>query len=257
MSAAGEPIDWAPLDRGLDAYRRRVGRAPGFWLRDDDAVAATPALDRLLQITPSLSDALVLAAIPAGLSATLAPRLEGTAARVAVHGWRHANHAPSGEKKAEFGAQRPLAARRAEAEEGLARLTRAFDARLIPLFVPPWNRIDPAIAPELAALGYRGVSTFKPRAGPWAATGLAQVNTHWDPIDWPRLRAGGPALRPAGALIAELAALLQDPRFDAPAAEPIGLLTHHLVHDAETWAFLEALLMRLEGRVRWRAPLQA
>jgi hypothetical protein len=30
--------------------------------------------------------------------------------------------------------------------------------------------------------------------------------------------------------------------------EPVGLLTHHLVHDAWVWAFLERLLERLTAR---------
>jgi len=34
---------------------------------------------------------------------------------------------------------------------------------------------------------------------------------------------------------------------DAVSIEPIGLLTHHLVHDAAVWRLLEALLDRLAG----------
>jgi hypothetical protein len=50
-------------------------------------------------------------------------------------------------------------------------------------------------------------------------------------------------------LLATLADLVEDGlagRRDAD--EPIGLLTHHLVHDPWVWRFLEALLARL-GRV--------
>ena len=60
-----------------------------------------------------------------------------------------------------------------------------FGQAASPVFVPPWNRIAPALLPRLRALGFRGLSTFRRsprRAQP--APGLAQINTHLDPIDW-------------------------------------------------------------------------
>ena len=38
-----------------------------------------------------------------------------------------------------------------------------FVQRALPLFVPPWNRIDPAYYQVLADAGYGAVSTFAPR----------------------------------------------------------------------------------------------
>jgi hypothetical protein len=40
----------------------------------------------------------------------------------------------------------------------------------------------------------------------------------------------------------------------ADISEPTGLLTHHLVHDTETWKFLEVFLDWCAGRpgIRWR-----
>ncbi len=97
----------ALFDRLRTALDRaaRDGRAVRLWWRDDDAVAATPALDRLL----SLADGrpLLIAAIPAGIEPSLGRRLaRARNVRVAVHGLGHANHAPAGEKTAEFGPHR-------------------------------------------------------------------------------------------------------------------------------------------------------
>lgn len=245
MSAA---VDW----RGLEAALAACPRPPEMWLRDDDAVAAGPALERLLALTEAHGIAPVLAVIPDRLTASLAPRLAGTRALVAAHGWRHDNHAGPGAKKAEFGADRPLAPRAREAAAGLTRLRDAFGARCAPLFVPPWNRIAEDMGPALGAAGYRGLSTFRPRTAPWAAPGVARLNTHWDPIDWPAQRAGGPALRPAQAVIDALAeSVAHWGAGSVDAEEPIGLLTHHLAHDAAVWDLLDALLARLEGRVIW------
>ena len=42
-------VDWAPLRAEL-ALWRAAGRAPAFWWRDDDAVAETADLHRLLDL---------------------------------------------------------------------------------------------------------------------------------------------------------------------------------------------------------------
>ncbi|MBY0396101.1 MAG: glycosyl transferase family 28, partial [Thermoleophilia bacterium] len=80
-----------------------------------------------------------------------------------------------------------------------------------------------------------GLSTFGP-CGP-AVPGLVQVNTHLDPVAW---RAGRGLAEPR-VLLARAADTVA--RGDAP----LGLLTHHLVQDARTWAFCAALLERLRA----------
>ena len=75
-----------------------------------------------------------------------------------------------------------------------------------------------------------------------AAEGLVQINTHIDPIDW----RGGGGLAPEEMVISHIVRLLQDRRMGhADATEPLGVLTHHLVHDAAIWAFSEQLINRL------------
>ena len=67
----------------------------------------TPALDRLLGLADSYRAPLLLAVIPDGATAALAGRLAGEGpVSVAQHGLAHRNHAPAGEKAAEFGAHR-------------------------------------------------------------------------------------------------------------------------------------------------------
>ena len=102
--------------------------------------------------------------------------------------------------------------------------------------MPPWNRLDAGLVARLTGCGFIGMSTFGRRAGPEAAPGLAQVNTHLDPIDWrgTRLFVG------EMAALARLVAVLD-------ADEPIGILSHHLAMDDAGWAFLDRLLWILAG----------
>ncbi len=235
-------LNWQPLDAELAIWRSE-DRALPLWWRDDDAVAATPELSRLAALSARLQLPVHIAVIPARAERSLTDAV-GAAPHLVpmVHGWAHRNHAPPDEKKAEFGAHRPLPTLQEAAAEGLRQLRGLFGDRLVPAFVPPWNRVTPELAAGLPALGYRSLSTYGPRIARDAAPGLLQVNTHLDPIDW----KGSRSLVAPDMLIARVTDHLQDRREGrADASEPYGILTHHLVHDAAIWQFTETLLGRL------------
>lgn len=201
------------------------GRNIGFWWRDDDAVAATPALDRLLSLSGDARLPVSLAAIPARIDLSLAERLRGEdAVTVLVHGWCHENHARPDAKKAEFGSGRSSDEAARDASAARATIESTFGRRALPVFVPPWNRIAPDIASRLPELGYRGLSCFgAPRSG----TDFIRVDTHLDPVDW----HGSRSLVEPGALVAMMR------RAIARGADTIGLLTHHLMFDEALWSF--------------------
>ena len=238
-------IDWSPLDRALD--RAKDGGCPiRFWWRDDDAVAETHQFDRLLGLARRYEAGIGLAVIPEGIEASLAARLAEEPNAVAlVHGWRHANHTPGDDKKAEFGAHRPLDLVAAEAEQALHRARERLGSRLLPIFVPPWNRISPELVPHLPRLGFRGLSTFTDRKAVHPVMGLVQINTHVDPIDWHGTRS---LIDPA-TIVASLArATERRVAGHADRDEPIGFLTHHLVHDDVIWSLCERLIAHLAAR---------
>lgn len=212
------------LRRALDA-RAAAGDPARLWLRDDDAVAPTPALDRLFGLARA-GIPLTLAAIPAQSGRALAAAVAGApGVTVAVHGWSHANHAGAGEKKQELGAHRPVAAVLAEVARGFAHLSALHGPRFVPLMVPPWNRIADTVAAALPVAGFRALSVFGPaRHGP-----LPQVNTRVDLIDWRGSRGGRDD------------AVLEREILDAMAQGPVGILSHHLVHDGAAWRFLDRL----------------
>ncbi|GIK97936.1 MAG: polysaccharide deacetylase [Alphaproteobacteria bacterium] len=237
---------WNALDRELDRWAA-AGRRATLWWRDDDAVAPTGALDRLLGIAAAQGAALALAVIPAGASPALAARLDAHPAPVAVlqHGFAHVSHAPSGEKKAELGAHRPPRAVLDELAAGNRRLSALFGetgVKALPVLVPPWNRIAETVVAGLPGAGFAGLSTYGPRPRRHAAPGLLQVNTHADIVDW----RGSRGFLGEAAAIGLLVGHLRMRRSGAvDAEEPTGLITHHLVHDAACWSFCTRLAARV------------
>lgn len=235
---------WDPLRRELDRWQA-AGRVARFWLRDDDAVEPTPALETLMALACQSQVPLTLAVIPGLTDEALAARLaEEAAVAVAVHGWSHTNHAGPQGKKQELGGERPAEAVLGELREGFRLLQRLHPARFLPVLVPPWNRIDAALIPALPGLGFAALSVYgrAKQDGP-----MPLLNTHVDVIDWHGTRGG----RSEEELVTELVAELRH-RF-AGSDEPVGMLTHHLVHDAAAWDFLSALFA-VTGRhpaVRW------
>lgn len=227
--------DWTSLRAELALWRAAQLDLP-IWWRDDDAVQDTANLHELQALAAEMQMPAHLAVIPKHATHSLVERCACDPLLIPlVHGWAHDNHAPDGEKKAEFNHPRPGA--RAELAQGLSRLEGLFAERLVKVFVPPWNRISADMIEGLPALGYGALSTFTPRQRRLAAPGLVQINTHLDPINW---RAGG-RLHDTEALISNLTALLRARRLGtADRAEPLGLLTHHLVHDPAIWEFTRA-----------------
>ena len=232
--------DWTPLRRELAQWRKSGLRLP-IWWRDDDAIAPTPELERLEALSRDTGVPVHLAIIPQGATRALARGLSPRFIPV-VHGWGHHNHAPHGQKKAEFAAGRAEADLRADLMAAMARMRTLFGAALAPMFVPPWNRLGPGALPVVGLAGFDAVSTYLPRKSAMPVPGLVQINTHIDPIFW----RGTRGLVPPDTLVAQTVSLLRDRRQGrADRDEPLGYLTHHLVHDADIWEFSRQFLTEL------------
>lgn len=200
-------IAWDPLRRELDRWQA-AGRVARFWLRDDDAVEPTLALEMLMALAGENEVPLMLAVIPGLTGEALAVRLgEEADVAVAVHGWSHKNHAGLKAKKQELGGERPTEVVLDELGEGFRLLERLHPARFLPVLVPPWNRIDAALIPALPALG---LQPFRSTAGQsmaarcrfstpmWiSSTGMARAadgaRRNWWPNWWPSFATGLPA----------------------------------------------------------------
>ncbi len=234
---------WSWLQRELDAWGERELLAD-FWWRDDDAVAASPQLDRLLQIGERHGVPLSLAVIPASLQQTLPDRLQSCPqVSVLQHGYSHQSHARPGQLKLELGGERDLAQTRADLRLGQQLLRNHFGAGFTPVLVPPWNRIDPLVVAALPGLGFTGISTMRVRRLAAPAPGLLQVNTHLDPVNW-RQRRGFIGLYPAIAILVQHLVARRSGYRDF--AEPTGILSHHLAQNDAVWRFLDDLFNFLD-----------
>jgi hypothetical protein len=233
---------WPDLVDELHRWHE-AGREATLWWRDDDAVAPTPQLCRLLSIARRIPVA--LAVIPGAAEEALArwvtrcirsvPRIHFS---VLQHGWLHLNHA-SREKKSEFPSGRSSGDVDRDISAGRARLSELFGTLALPVLVPPWNRFDDSHLSLITRGGLSAISRIKPRRAARPAPGVIEVNVHVDLVGWKsglRFIGEEPAL---SGLVWHLRAR----RFGGVCAdEPTGILSHHLVQDDATSAFLDRLV---------------
>ncbi len=237
---------WQRVDEELEKWDEHLLPAR-LWLRDDDAVDTTGPLKQLVQLIGQFDVPVALAVIPHFASRALAERVAATPhVCVALHGHAHTNHAPPGQKKCELGLHRDMQVVLDELTNGRAKLEQMFGERFINLLVPPWNRIDPQLVGKLASTGLAGFSTYGWDCFP-EISGVTQLNTHVDIIDWRGTRGG----RPASDLVDELAIALATAR--KLGGDPVGILSHHLIHDEAAWEFLRQLFhfSHQHRRIEW------
>lgn len=247
-----DPV-WQPVRAELDRWASE-GRRVDLWLRDDDAASPSPALDRLAGLAEHFRVPVLLAVVPFQAEPALAERL-GRAPLLlpCQHGAWHRNHAPPDQKKCEVGSHRPQAKVMAELAAARQRLHDLFGTSLLPIFVPPWNRIAGEIVMALPELGFSGLSCFRKFRLP-AGGGPVLVNSEVDIIDW----HGGRIGRSAPALAEEIARLLAERRGESSGNTALGLLLHHRDHDATAWSVLDTLLRAIAGHpaIRLADPRQ-
>ena len=246
-------VKWPDLMAEFDRWEE-AGRVATLWWRDDDAVMPTARLGRLLSIASGVP--VSLAVIPADAQQELAQWLAQylrsapkASAAVLQHGWRHLNHS-SGRKKSEFPAERPRPELAFELSAGWARLRDLFGTRAQSVLVPPWNRFDDSLLGLLAGCGLTGISRAGPRTSSAWAPGVIEANIHVDVVAWKGSREFVGEDAALGGLVKHLRAR----RLRAVCAdEPTGILTHHLIQDEATDAFLDRLITATVAHpaVRW------
>jgi hypothetical protein len=230
-------VTWSQLEEAL------ARRPAELWWRDDDAGTPSRPLERLLALSKDRRIPLSLAVVPREADAALF-RLLHEGVSVLQHGTDHRNRAAQGEKKTEYPPVEPLESALARIADGLAILKSLGRDRVLPVLAPPWNRLRKDALAKLPAIGIRGVSAYGPRASAEPVPGLRQVNTHVDIVAW---RDGRRFVGEAEALALAVKSMSGD--------EPVGLLTHHAVHDAAAWEFLERLFSLRD--IRWLSAAEA
>lgn len=223
------------IDTAIDIFARALDDLPNaervrFWWRDDDAVARTAQLERLLQLQLDLNVPLNLGVVPGLLNRSLVDCLHAyPQVTVLVHGWLHQNHCTNETSNSEFPLTRPVEDMKTELANALSTLRQAFGKQCIPVFVPPWNQFPVDLEPTLVELGYSGISLGSGgmRGVNFQKQGLIRADTHMEPINWNTL-----GLHNVAASARGFARRLRE-----GSRGPFGLLTHHLAHNPEIWEF--------------------
>ncbi|MTI09329.1 polysaccharide deacetylase family protein [Curvivirga aplysinae] len=224
---------WVYFTAELDNWAKE-GAIAEFWWRDDDAVANTSALQKLMTATDHTP--ISLAVIPDQLEESLQPfTSQHKQITIVQHGFAHVNHAPTEEKKAEFRDHRSKEVMTEELKKGHSLLKEVFGGQFKPLFVPPWNRLGNDGEDAVKEAGLKFVSTFTPRQ---PNTGPDILNTHIDPVNW---KANRQFLGDTESLLQAILHLRAKREVweNVDVIEPTGFLSHHLIHDEETWSFIE------------------
>ena len=150
---------WDTFANELDLWIRE-SYAPMFWLRDDDATQEGDNLNTLIDMCVVAAIPPTFAAIPACVKTSFIGKIKNfPVARVFQHGYAHTNHAPTNEKKAEYGSHRPIKTMTSEISKGWHITKSAFGSQALAVFVPPWNRITEHLLPHLPAVGFKGFSS--------------------------------------------------------------------------------------------------
>lgn len=244
-----------PLLEELDKWAEE-GLTATFWWRDDDAIEATPELDRLIEESTQAQAPLLLAVIPLKARSSLKDTLyKNEHIVIAQHGYAHINHAPRGQGLGawEIGLHRGEHVVMDDLAKGFQILLSMFEDRFIPVVVPPWNRIDSGIFKPMADFGYLGVSAFGSLPSNEEDNDLIQVNCHCDPIKW----KGGARFTGEEKSIAMICEHLKLRRTNKiQLNESTGLLTHHLDMDEPSWLFVHQLgkMLKAHPAAQWCDP---
>lgn len=239
--------EWRALGFELDSWATS-GQVATMWWRDDDATDACPPLRRLRALSDAVDVPVALSVVPAVATQELAAFIaDWPQAVVLQHGYEHVNYASVGDKKTELANGRPIATMLADVERGAETMRRMFGDHSIPVLVPPWNRISPALVTALPKLGLTGLSAFRGRKV--APPEVVEVNVHVDVVNW----RGRVFVGERMALEAVINHLRSRRLGSDDPNEPTGLLTHHQVLDEAAWSFLDKFLTvtRAHRAVRW------
>jgi hypothetical protein len=229
------------LEHELGAWRR-LGHTPRLWWRDDDARKPTAALDRLLEAANGTP--IALAIIPDGDLPALAKRLNGdTGVTVSQHGIDHQNRLPEGGRRSEYAEGTSQDAVNAAIARGRDALKAAgFDPRF---YTPTWNEFDDRLLTAVRAAGYL---TFSAGIKGYPTHGLKHLGADVDVLRW---KEDPPQFKGEVRILDLLRKRLEERRRARRYGEPIGMLTHHLVHDEPTWAFLNWFVGYSKPRFSW------
>jgi len=133
-----------------------------------------------------------------------------------------------------------------ELSAGHSKLAAMFPERFMPVMVPPHNHLAQRLVESVTDAKFSFVSID----GDFAGFAIPSRNVHVDVIDWQRNHAATLA-----QVVRSAIAALRLRRYGLVKVDtPIGLMTHHLVHDDEIWSLTTSFLSFLKQHPNVRFP---
>ncbi len=232
--------DWSAIDEELDHWQQPIN----LWWRDDDAIEPNSQLDQLVDLSQEFNIDLFLAVIPGKMQTSLADWLmQQPRCWVLQHGIGHENHAQADQRKIELGGSLDtrLICQQLVAEK--SRLAETFTSRFLPVLVPPWNRIEARVVDALPDKAYQRLSIL---GAANQQSKLAELNVHIDIINWQQRKFKG-----TEHILDDFLREIRSRRLNpSRQQEPIGLMTHHWIHDAKTNSALRDLFIASTERAK-------
>lgn len=222
-----------PLRKALDESDAAID----FFFRDDDVGWANDELRALLACFRRHSVPLDLAAIPTALTPAFADEISAAHDEAPAllgihqHGFSHTNHEVLG-RKCEFGVSRTQAAQLWDIQLGKMKLDAMFGFAFDPIFTPPWNRCTETTGQCLSQLGF-GVLSREATAPSLRVSSLKELPIS---VDW-FAKKNGERLS-----FQSLATLMAN---TVKRKQPVGIMLHHEVMNADERERLDYLLMLL------------
>ena len=218
------------LNRWLQA-----GVTATFWWRDDDAISDTEELDELLNCARQVP--IALAVIPNRAEQSLALKIARYhSVTVLQHGWCHTNHTTEG-SNSEYPDGRSMLEVAREFSIGRHVLSNFFGTQYLPVFAPPWHGFSDLYLSLLSQAGIMAISRKGARECA-INSGLVVSNVHCAPILW----SDPPSFSTESDYLSIIIDHLEGRRrgrYDS--TEPTGILTHHLVQNKQSYAFMTTL----------------
>jgi peptidoglycan/xylan/chitin deacetylase (PgdA/CDA1 family) len=233
----------AHTQQRLEEILGRHATAKVFFRADDVAIPSANQ-KRLLELFAHRDAPLCAAIVPAWLNQprwdAMCRQMEGKHHLFAwhQHGWNHHNHETLG-KKQEFGPGTSVEQKHRNILRGRDKLARIIGTHFLPVFTPPWNRLDDDTLRILKDLGFRAISRYRDAKVP-SIPGLPDLPANVDL----HTRQEGNAKAGWDALFDELDQAL--------ATGLAGLMIHHQRMNGPAFAFLEMLLPEIASHKKIR-----
>ncbi len=230
----------ADIDRRIEEILDRHPAVRVFFRADDVAIPSAKQ-DLLLELFARHDTPLCAAIVPAWFNRSrwdaMCGHIHGKQHLFAwhQHGWNHHNHQSAGEKKQEFGAAATSQQKRQNIIRGRDKLETILGAHFLPVFTPPWNRLDQDTMHILKELGFLAISRYRGAKFP-SLSGLPDLPANVDLHTRKEVSADADWQ----AMLSELDQAL--------ATGLAGLMIHHQRMNAAAFAFLDALLPSLRNR---------